>query len=111
MKHSLIILGLVAVALIGCDRSGEPANKVAPQTERKDQPGVSPPRAMWSQEFTSQTLNECVQRATADGNSDGIRKCKCVVEKASTTIPEQRFKEIRTDPEVKALIKQIGAAC
>ena len=66
---------------------------------------------MWSPEFKNQTLSECTQRATADENPTGVRKCKCIIEKASTTIPEQRFKTIGTDPEVKALIKQIGAAC
>ena len=66
---------------------------------------------MWSPEFKNQTLNECIQRATADMSPEGVRKCKCVIEKASTTIPEQRFKEIDTNPEVKGLIKQIGSTC
>jgi len=66
---------------------------------------------MWSPEFRDRTLNECIQSATADGNPKGVGKCKCVVEKASTTILEQRFKAIKTDPEVKAMVRQIGVAC
>ena len=111
MKHGSLIFCLIALTLVGCEKAREPANKVELQAERKVQQVISPPLAMWSPEFKNQTLNECIQRATADKNSAGVRKCKCVVEKASTTIPEQRFKTIDTDPEVKALIKQIGAAC
>ena len=43
-------------------------------------------------------LKECIQNATAQADSKGAGKCKCVVEKASTTIPEQRFKAIHADP-------------
>ena len=111
MKQGSLILCLIAMALAGCEKVSEPANKVELQAERKDQQSVSSPLAMWSPEFKNQTLNECIQRATEDRNPDGVRKCKCVVEKASTTIPEQRFKAIGTDPEVKGLIKQIGFAC
>ena len=111
MKHGLLVFCLVAVALAGCEKAGEPANKVEPQAERKDQQGVSPPPAMWSAEFRDQTLNECIQSAKAEGNSRGIGKCKCVVDKASATIPEQRFKAIHTDPKVKEMIRQIGASC
>ena len=56
-------------------------------------------------------IKECIQRATADGSAQGVRKCGCVVEKTSTTIPEQRFKAIQTDPAVKDQIKPIGAGC
>ncbi len=111
MKQGSLIFCLIVFTLVGCERAGEPANKAKPQAERKDQQSVSPPLAMWSPEFKNQTLNECIQRATADMSPEGVRKCKCVVEKASTTIPEQRFKTIGTDPEVKGLIKQIGFAC
>jgi len=99
------------VALVGCERAGEPANSGVSQTERKDQQIASPAVALWSPEFKDQTLNECIQRATADGNSVGVRRCKCVIEKASTTIPELRFKAIQTDPEVKERIRQFGATC
>lgn len=102
MKQGLLILCLIAFALAGCEKASPPANI---------QQGVSPPPALWSAEFKNQTLNECVERAKADGNSQGELKCKCVVEKAAATIPEQRFKAIGSDPEVKALVKQIGAAC
>lgn len=111
MKHGSLIFCLITFALLGCEKAGEPAIEAERQAERKDQQSVSPPPAMWSPEFTTQTLNECIQSATRDGNAQGVQKCKCVVEKASATIPEQRFKAIGTDPEVKALIKQIGAAC
>jgi hypothetical protein len=107
MKQGSLIFCLIAIALVGCEKASEPDR----QSERKTLPSVSPPLAMWSPEFKSQTLNECTQRATADANPDGVRRCKCVVEKASATIPEQRFKAIGTDPQVKALMKQIGAAC
>jgi hypothetical protein len=110
-KHGSLLFCLIAFAFVGCEKAGEPANKAEPQAERKDQQSVSPPLAMWSPEFTKQTLDECIESATRDGSAEGARKCKCVVEKASTTIPEQRFKAIRTDPEVKELIKQIGVAC
>ena len=109
MKHGSLIFCLIAIASVGCEKAGEPA--VERQAERKDQQSVSAPLAMWSPEFRDQTLNECIQSATADGNPKGARKCKCVVEKASTTIPEQRFKAVNTDPKVKEMIRQIGAAC
>jgi hypothetical protein len=111
MKHGSLIFCLIAFALVGCEKAGEPANEAEPQAERKDQQGVSRPLASWSPEFKDQTLNECIQRAREDMNPEGVRRCKCVIEKASTTIPEQRFKAIRTDPEVKELLKQIGVAC
>jgi hypothetical protein len=111
MKQGSLIFCLIAFGLVGCEKASEPANRAEPQAERKDQQIGSAPLAMWSPEFKNQTLNECIQRATADGNSTGVLKCKCVVEKASATIPEQRFKTINTDPEVKELIKQIGVAC
>jgi hypothetical protein len=111
MKRGSLIFCLIAFALVGCEKAGEPANKVEPQAERKAQPSVSSPRAIWSTEFKDQTLNECIQRARQDMNPEGVRRCKCVIEKASTTLPEQRFKAIGTDPEVKALLKQIGEAC
>ena len=111
MKQRSLICCLIAFALVGCQKAAEPAKKPGVQVERKDQQGVSPSLSMWSPEFKNQTLNECIQRATADMNSEGVRKCKCVVEKAATTIPEQRFKEIGTNPEVKGLIKQIGSTC
>jgi hypothetical protein len=111
MKQGTLIFCLIAFTLVGCGKASEPANKAELRAERKVQQGISPPLSMWSQEFKNQTLNECTERATADKNPAGIQKCKCVVEKASTTIPEQRFKAIGTDPEVKALIKQIGSAC
>ena len=111
MKQSLCILGLIALALLGCDRAGGPANKVEAQTERKDQQAVAPPATLWSAEFKSQTLNECSQSATREGNADGVRKCQCVVDKASATIPEQRFKTIGTDAEVKEMVRKIGATC
>ena len=111
MKQGSIIFCLIAFALVGCEKAGEPANKTELQAERKAEQSVSPPLSLWSAEFKNQTLNECIQRATADGNSQGALKCKCVVERASTTIPEQRFKAIHTDPEVKEMIKQIGLRC
>lgn len=111
MKPGLLIICLIAFSLIGCEKAGEPANKAEPQAERKDQPSVPPALALWSAEFKKQTLDECIQSATRDGNSEGVRRCKCVIEKASTTIPEQRFKTINSDPEVKQSIKQIGATC
>ena len=109
MKHASLVFCLIALASVGCEKAGEPA--AAPRPERKVQQGVSPALARWSPEFENQTLNECIQSAKADGNPDGARKCKCVVEKASATIPEQRFKAVGTDPEVKTLIRQIGLAC
>jgi hypothetical protein len=111
MKQRSLIILLIAFSLIGCEKAGEPANKAEPQSVRQNQPGASPALALWSAEFKKQTLDECIQSATRDGNSEGVRKCKCVIDKASTTIPEQRFKTINTDPEVKESIKQIGAAC
>ena len=111
MKQGSIIFCLIAFGLVGCEKAGEPANKGELQAERKAEQSVSPPLSLWSAEFKNQTLNECIQRATADGNSKGVLKCKCVVEKASATIPEQRFKAIQSDPEVKGLIKQIGMTC
>jgi hypothetical protein len=111
MKHGLVMVGLFALALAGCDRGSEPSAKVQGQTAQKDQQGAPSPVGLWSQEFKEQTLKECIQSATREMNTDGVRRCKCVVEKASTTITEQRFKTIGTDPEVKAQLKQIGAAC
>jgi len=111
MKHGSLVLCLIVLALAGCEKAGEPADEAGRQAERKAQPGVSPAVAMWSPEFRDRTLNECIQSATADGNPKGVGKCKCVVEKASTTILEQRFKAIKTDPEVKAMVRQIGVAC
>jgi hypothetical protein len=111
MKHGSLIFCLVAFALAGCEKAGEPANKIERQAERKDQQSVSPPLASWSPEFKDQTLNECIQRAKEDVNAEGVRRCKCVIEKASTTIPQQRFKAVRTDAEVKESLKQIGVAC
>jgi hypothetical protein len=109
VKLSPLIVGTMLVALAGCDKAGAPANGT--QSDRPSQQTASPAVALWSTEFKTQTMNECIQRATSDGNSEGVRKCKCVIEKASTTIPEQRFKSIQTDPQVKDMIKQIGAAC
>src|SRR5476649_2865341 len=97
MKHGSLIFCLIVFALVGCEKAGEPANKVERQAERKDQPSVSPALASWSPAFKNQTLNECIQRAREDVNPEGVRRCKCVIEKASTTIPEQRFKAVRTD--------------
>jgi hypothetical protein len=111
MKNGSYIIYLIAFMLVGCEKASEPANKIERQTERKDQQNGSPPLAMWSPEFKQQTLNECTKRAAEDMNPEGGRRCNCVVEKASTTIPEQWFKTIGTDPEVKALLKQIGLAC
>jgi hypothetical protein len=111
MNLGSLIFCFIAFALVGCEKASEPAIKVERQAEQKDQQSVSPLLASWSAEFKDQTLSECTQRATDDKNPDGVRRCKCVVEKASATIPEQRFKAIRTDPEVKELLRQIGAAC
>jgi hypothetical protein len=108
---ALLTISLITLALVGCEKAAEPANKVERQTERKDQQSVPPPVALWSPEFKDQTLNECIQRATAEANTEGVRRCKCVVEKASTTIPELRFKAVQTDPAVKEQIRQIGATC
>lgn len=110
-RITALVFCLIVFALAGCERAGEPANKLERQAERKDQPGVSPPLAMWSAEFRDRTLKECIQSATAQADSKGAGKCQCVVEKASTTIPEQRFKTIHTDQGVKDLIRQIGMAC
>lgn len=111
MKHGSLVFCLIAFALVGCEKAGEPAKQAGRQAERKVEQGVSPPLVLWSPEFRDQTLNECIQSAKADGNSRGEAKCKCVVERASTSITEQRFKAIHTDPEVKEKIRQIGAAC
>jgi hypothetical protein len=115
MKRGSLIFCLAAFALVGCEKTSAPANKVEPkvelQAEPKVQQSVFPPRANWSPQFKDDTLNECVRRATEDMNPERVRRCKCIVEKASTTIPEQRFKAIGTDPEAKALLRQIGAAC
>lgn len=115
MKHGPLIFGLIAFALTGCEKASEPSNTpvntIERQTERRDRASGSPGVLLWSTEFRDQTLKECIQRATADGNVPGIRKCECVVEKTSTTIPEQQFKAIQTDPSVKELVKKIGAAC
>ena len=111
MKHGSLIFCLIAFSLAGCEKAGEPVGKAERQVERKDQQSVSPPPALWSAEFKDQTLKECIQRATQDMNTEGVRRCKCVIEKAATTIPEQRFKTIDTDPQVKESLRQIGAAC
>ena len=111
MRRDPLIFCLVAFALLGCEKASEPASKIELQAERKDLQSGSPPFLMWSPEFRDQTLKECIQSATADGSAQGVRKCKCVVEKASTTIPEQRFKAIQTDPAIKDQVKQIGAGC
>jgi hypothetical protein len=111
MKHGSLIFCLISFSLLGCEKASEPAGKVEQQAERKDQQSVSPPVAMWSPEFKEQTLKECIQRATQDMNTEGVRRCKCVIEKAAATIPEQRFKAIGTDPEVKESLRKIGAAC
>ena len=111
MKYSSLFLCLIVAALVGCEKASEPVNKAERQGASKDQRGVSPPLALWSPEFRDQTLKECTQSATANGDSKGVLKCKCVVDKASTTIPEQRFKAVQTDPEVKDMIRQIGVSC
>ena len=113
MKHGPLIFGLIAFALTGCEKAGEPSNTqvntMARQAEPKGQASGSPGVLLWSTEFRDQTLKECIQSATADGSVAGVRKCKCVVEKASTTIPEQQFKAINTDPSVKELVKKIAS--
>jgi hypothetical protein len=111
MKHASLMTCLIVLALAGCDKASEPVSKVERQDERKEQQGMVPLRTLWSPEFKDQTLKECAQRAAADMNSKGVLKCRCVIEKASATIPEQRFKAIQTDPAVKDMIRQIGAAC
>ena len=111
MKHGSLIVCFIAFALVACEKASEPANRVENQAEPKDRQSVAPPRASWSPEFKDQTLSECIERATEDKNPEGVRRCKCVIEKASTTIPEQRFKAIHTDPEVKDWLRQIGVAC
>jgi hypothetical protein len=111
MKHRSLVFFLIAFSLVGCGKTGAPAGNVEPQAERKDQQSVSPVLALWSPEFKEQTLKGCINRATQDMNSEGVRRCKCVIEKAATTIPEERFKAIGTDPQVKESLRQIGAAC
>jgi len=111
MKHGSLILYLVAVALLGCDKASEPAAKTGSQAVQKDQAVASTPRALWSPEFKDKTVKECIQLATRDMNTEGIRRCKCVLEKASTTMTEQQFHTIGTDPAVKESIRQIGVAC
>ena len=111
MQHGAIILVSIVFALAGCEKASEPVKTADRQIERKDQPGVLPPPLLWSAEFRDETLKGCIQLATADMNTPGVRKCKCVIEKASTTIPEQKFKTINSDPTVKEQLKQIGAAC
>jgi len=111
MKHGSLIFCLVAFALAGCEKASETASKVERQAEQKGQTGVAPLPASWSAEFKGQTLSDCTRRATEDKNPEAVRRCKCIVEKASTTIPEQRFKAINTDPEAKELLRQIGAVC
>jgi hypothetical protein len=112
MKYAVLAMGLCAIALAGCEKAVEPGIKVQSQVERKDQQtGAAPQAMLWSPEFKGQTLDECLQSAKRDGNPDGARKCKCVIDKAATTVPEQRFKTVHTDPEVRTMIKQIGAAC
>jgi len=111
MKHGLLILYLVAFALLGCDKPSEPAGKIGSQAMQKDQPAASAPVALWSPEYKDKTVKECIQLATRDMNTEGVRRCKCVMEKASTTMTEQQFKTIGTDPAVKESIRQIGLAC
>jgi hypothetical protein len=109
MKRQLLIFCLIAFSLPGCGKTGAPAGNAEPQTERNDR--VSPVLALWSPEFKEQTLKGCISRATQEMNSDGVRRCKCVIEKAATTISEERFKAIGTDPQVKETLRQIGTAC
>jgi hypothetical protein len=111
MKRVSLIFCLIAFVSVGCEKAGEPANKAEPQAGAKAQQNVVPPLALWSPDFKEQTLKECIQRATQEMNTEGVRRCRCVIEKASATIPEQRFKAVGTDPEVKELLKQVGLAC
>ena len=111
MKKGLFICCLLACALMGCEKASQPAATAERQPERKEQASAPAPAALWSKEFKDQTLKECIQHATANGDSEGVRKCRCVVDKAAATITEERFKAIGTDAQVKATVKQIGATC
>jgi uncharacterized lipoprotein NlpE involved in copper resistance len=111
MKHGLLILYLLAFALLGCNKAGEPASNIGSQALQKDQPVASAPLALWSPEFKDKTVKECIQLATRDLNTEGVRRCRCAMEKASTTMTEQQFHTVGTDPAVRESIRQIGLAC
>ena len=111
MRHASIIICSVFLALLGCNNAVESSGNAERQPDAQSQQSGSSPPALWSAAFKSQTLNECIQRATADGNTQGVIRCKCVVEKASTTIPEEKFKTVGSDAEVKLMIKRIGRTC
>lgn len=67
--------------------------------------------AGWSQQFSDQVFTNCAQAAQQRGDQQGVDKCRCIVGKASTIIPEQRMNTADSDPEVQAAINQIASTC
>lgn len=81
------------------------------QAEVQAQQNASQTVVGWSPEFKQDTINGCAKRAMETGRPQEVDWCKCVMEKASTIIPEQRMKAFSSDTEVQDAFQKIGVAC
>lgn len=79
----------------------------------QEQPSEAVPNSpvSWSSEFKTNTYNSCANRAKEKEDTEGIVLCECVIEKASTIIPEERMVMMQTDPEVQTTFQSIVASC
>ena len=65
----------------------------------------------WSEQFKNNTYNDCAENGIQKGNLQAPTICRCQVDKASTTIPEQRMRNMEKDQEVKDAFQKIVASC
>ncbi|MDD4913352.1 MAG: zinc-ribbon domain-containing protein [Sideroxydans sp.] len=81
------------------------------QTQNQVRENESQSVVSWSSMFKQNTYNECADRAMEKGDTNGVVFCGCLIDKASTTISEQRMRALETDQEVRAEIQNIAASC
>lgn len=65
----------------------------------------------WSQALREKTLNDCSARAQQNNDTEGIKQCECVVERAAFAIPEDKADELKEDGDVREIFKMIVSDC
>jgi Tfp pilus assembly major pilin PilA len=81
------------------------------QAEIQAQQNASQSVVSWPPEFKQTEINSCVNKAVETGKPEMADWCKCVMEKASTIIPEQRMLNLNSDTEAGDAFKKLGDSC
>lgn len=92
-------------------REAERAAREAEEEEARRQAKLAAERAAaagWSAEFREQVLRQCMD---ARSNPQAWETCKCIVDRASKNIPEQRMNSLDSDPEASAALTRVISAC